>query len=197
MLSLKLSAVQRVEVSKTASDLCVMTRVDQNTLVSPHPSQKVCSTLPAPQGWWTNSYPSISFPSCGDLSVILWGCILAVWPIFINTSLSHLQARCNMALRDMEGRAAIYKAYVSSMHLVEVTTAWVVSHTNTHTRTHLYRQNIPYGKVLTKKNVWRFSPDIYHVLYIVFEHESLNKQSETEDQPISKPRPNPILRQVK
>lgn len=35
MLSLKWSAVWRAQVFKTASDLCVLARLDQNSLVSP------------------------------------------------------------------------------------------------------------------------------------------------------------------
>lgn len=90
--------------------------------------------------------PSISPPHRGNLPAILSGCILAVWPIFINTSPSHLQARCGMALRDVEGRSAVYQASVPSMSLVEVTTAWARKHR--HTRTHLFIHMLKYWQLL-------------------------------------------------
>ncbi len=120
------------------------------------------------------THPSISSPRCVNLLAILSGCILAVWPIFINTSLSHLQARCGTALRDMEGRSAVYQASVPSMSFVEVTTAWALSfptHKHTHKDTFIHTY-----AVLTQTaslHVWSCEPEIYHVLFILFERESL------------------------
>lgn len=109
MLSLKLSAVQRSQVLKTASDLCVTARVDQNSLVSPVFFPITLLSSPSrPRMTDRQTCPSISSPHCGNLSANLPGCILAVWPIFINTSLSHLEARSDTALRDMEGGSAVY-----------------------------------------------------------------------------------------
>lgn len=139
MLSLKLSAVQRAQVFKTAPDLCVMVKL--HFFCFPYSSLWISSNLTAGQGWWTARHIH-PFPLLAVVTslAILSGCILAGWPIFINTSLSHLQARCSTALRDMEGRSAVYQASVPSMSLVEVATAWALffRHTNKHTRTHSY-----------------------------------------------------------
>ena len=47
MLSLELTAVQRAQVLKTASDLCVMARRDRNSVLSPIPPYDFSSNLPA------------------------------------------------------------------------------------------------------------------------------------------------------
>lgn len=104
-------------------------------------SLQLSSNLPAGWGWWTDRH-ICPFPLLAVVTSLPYsqGCILAVWPILINTSLSHLQARCGTALRDMEGGSGVYQASVPSMSLVEVATAWALfpKHTNTHTQGHIY-----------------------------------------------------------
>ena len=144
MLPFKWSAAQRDQLFKTVSDLCVVASVDESSCVSPNSSSlQLYSNRPAGQGWLTERHIRPAPLLAVVTSAILPGCVLAVWPIFINTSQSHLQARSSTALRDVKGGCAVYQASVPSMSLVEVTKAQALSFSlnlaNTQTRTHLCR----------------------------------------------------------
>ena len=94
MLSLELTAVQRAQVLKTASDLCVMARRDWNSVLSPIPPYDSHPISQQVDGWWTDRrIRPFSSPCCGNLAAILSSCIFAVWPIFINTSLGQMRHR--------------------------------------------------------------------------------------------------------
>lgn len=94
MLSLKLTAVQRAQVLKTASDLCVMARRDRDSVLSPIPPYDSRPISQQVDGWWTDGrVRPFSSPCCGNLAAILSGCIFAVWPIFIDTSLGQMRHR--------------------------------------------------------------------------------------------------------
>lgn len=144
------------ELKCSKQRLTSVARRDKNSLVCPilpHYSLLISQQDEDDGQTDGQTHPSISSPCCGNLPAILSGCISAARPIFINTSIFHLQARCGTALRDVEGRSAVYQASVPSMSLAEVTTAWALS--SQHTRTRLYVHTVHWSMKTHSSSTWK------------------------------------------